>query len=102
MARTIPGLHHVTAICGPPQPNLDFYTGPLGQRLVKKTVNFDAPDTYPLYCGDPAGSPGSILTFFPFADAGPGRAGPGMASAVGYSVPPGELDGWMVRLAEQG
>src|SRR3954469_7860484 len=100
MARTIPGLHHVTAICGPPQPNLQFYTGPLGQRLVKKTVNFDAPDTYHLYYGDRAGSPGTILTFFPFADAGPGRAGPGMARAVACRVPPSGLEAWMVRLAE--
>ena len=97
---TIPGLHHVTAISGPPQANLDFYAGPLGQRLVKRTVNFDAPDTYHLYYGDRAASPGSILTFFPFADAGPGRAGPGMASAVAYGVP--ALDPWMMRLAEAG
>ena len=102
MARTIPGIHHVTAICGPPQPNVDFYTGHLGQRLVKKTVNFDAPDTYHLYYGDRMGSPGTILTFFPFADAGPGRAGPGMASAVAYAVPQGGLDGWMMQFAEQG
>ncbi|HEU5019108.1 MAG TPA: ring-cleaving dioxygenase [Pseudolabrys sp.] len=102
MTRTIAGIHHVTAICGPPQPNVDFYTGPLGQRLVKKTVNFDAPDTYHLYYGDRIGSPGTILTFFPFADAGPGRAGPGMASAVAYGVPQGGLDAWMMRLAEEG
>ena len=70
------------------------------QRLVKRTVNFDAPDTYHLYYGDRTGSPGTILTFFPFADAGPGRAGPGMASAVAYRVPPSGLDAWMVRLAE--
>jgi glyoxalase family protein len=70
------------------------------QRLVKRTVNFDAPDTYHLYYGDRAGSPGTILTFFPFADAGPGRAGPGMASAVAYRVPRGGLEAWMVRLAE--
>src|SRR5215204_6479372 len=100
MTRTIPGIHHVTAICGPPQPNVDFYTGHLGQRLVKKTVNFDAPDTYHLYYGDRMGSPGTILTFFPFADAGPGRAGPGMASAVAYRLPPDGLDAWMGRLAE--
>jgi glyoxalase family protein len=68
---------------------------------VKKTVNFDAPDTYHLYYGDRAGSPGTILTFFPFADAGPGRAGPGMAGAVAYAVPKGGLDAWMERLAEQ-
>ena len=95
----IPGLHHVTAISGPPQTNVDFYTGTLGQRLVKRTVNFDAPDTYHLYYGDEGGTPGSILTFFPFVDAGPGRAGPGMASAVAYGVPRGGLDAWMEELA---
>jgi glyoxalase family protein len=100
MTRTISGIHHVTAISGPPQPNVDFYTGPLAQRLVKKTVNFDAPDTYHLYYADRTGSPGTILTFFPFPDAGHGRAGPGMASAVAYAVPRGGLDAWMVRLAE--
>ena len=101
MSRTIPGLHHVTAISGPAQANVDFYSGLLNQRLVKKTVNFDAPDTYHLYYGDRAGSPGTILTFFPFADAGPGRAGAGMASAVAYAVPNGGLDGWMTHFAEQ-
>jgi glyoxalase family protein len=95
----IPGLHHVTAISGPAQANVDFYTGTLRQRLVKKTVNFDAPDTYHLYYGDDVGSPGTILTFFPFADAGLGRAGPGMASAYAYAVPKGGFDAWMDRLA---
>lgn len=99
MATTIPGLHHVTAISGPPQENVDFYTGMLGQRLVKKTVNFDAPDTYHLYYGDHAGSPGTILTFFPFVDAGPGRAGAGMASAYAYSVSKGRFDALMADLA---
>ncbi len=99
MTRTIPGLHHVTAICGPPQANVDFYAGLLRQRLVKKTVNFDAPDTYHLYYGDRAGSPGTILTFFPFANAGPGRAGAGMAGAVAYAVPKDGLDAWIDRLA---
>jgi glyoxalase family protein len=98
---TIPGLHHVTAISGPPQQNVDFYTGLFQQRLVKTTVNFDAPDTYHLYYGDPAGSPGTILTFFPFVNAGPGRAGPGMASAYAYAVPKGGLDGWVERLADR-
>lgn len=84
----IPGLHHVTAISGPAQANVTFYTGPLRQKLVKKTVNFDDPGTYHLYYGDAAGSPGTILTFFPFADAQPGRAGPGMASAYAYAIPP--------------
>ena len=94
----IPGLHHVTAISGPPQANLDFYVRDLSQRLVKRTVNFDDPGTYHLYYGDPDAAPGSILTFFPFADAGPGRAGPGMASAFAYAV--ADLGGWMDRLAE--
>jgi glyoxalase family protein len=100
MAQTIPGLHHVTAISGPPQQNVDFYVGTLLQRLVKKTVNFDAPDTYHLYYGNHRAEPGSILTFFPFVDAGPGRAGPGMASAVAYAVPKGGLNAWMMALAE--
>ncbi|MCA0946817.1 ring-cleaving dioxygenase [Salipiger pacificus] len=95
----IPGLHHVTSICGDPQSNLDFYAGCLGQRLVKKTVNFDSPDTYHLYYGDAAGTPGTLMTFFPFTDAGPGRAGPGMASAVAYAVPSSAFEGWMDRLA---
>ena len=95
----IPGIHHVTAISGPAQANVTFYTGMLRQRLVKKTVNFDAPDTYHLYYGDDVGSPGTILTFFPFADAGQGRAGPGMASAYAYAVPKGGFDDWMDRLA---
>ncbi|PZX11203.1 glyoxalase family protein [Palleronia aestuarii] len=97
MTQTIPGLHHVTAISGPPQANLDFYVRDLGQRLVKRTVNFDDPGTYHLYYGDKDAAPGSILTFFPFMDAGPGRAGPGMASAFAYAVP--DLDAWMNRLA---
>jgi glyoxalase family protein len=100
MSHVIPGLHHVTAISGPPQANVDFYIGTLRQHLVKKTVNFDAPDTYHLYYGDRTGGPGSLLTFFPFMDAGPGRAGPGMASAVAYAVPMGGLGAWMMRLAE--
>ncbi|WP_226574291.1 ring-cleaving dioxygenase [Acuticoccus sediminis] len=93
------GLHHVTAICGSPQENVDFYVRTLGQRLVKKTVNFDDPGTYHLYYGDEAGSPGTILTFFPFVDAGPGRAGPGMAETVAYAVAPGAFDRAMEQLA---
>ncbi|MEJ6390658.1 ring-cleaving dioxygenase [Gymnodinialimonas ulvae] len=100
MSLTIPGLHHVTAISGPAQANVDFFTGILKQRLVKKTVNFDAPDTYHLYYGNKAAEPGTILTFFPFADAGPGRAGAGMAAAYAYAVPQGKFDGWMDELAE--
>ena len=99
MTRSIPGIHHVTAISGPPQANVDFYTRQLDQRLVKKTVNFDDPGTYHLYYGDTTGSPGTIMTFFPFADAGPSRAGPGMASAHAYAVSAGQFDAWMDRLA---
>mgnify|MGYP005988313395 FL=1 len=92
------GLHHVTAISGPPQDNLDFWVGTLGQRLVKRTVNFDDPGTYHLYYGDKDAAPGSIMTFFPFVDAGPGRAGAGMASAVAYAIP--DLDRRMDDLAK--
>ena len=98
----IPGLHHVTAISGAPQANVDFYTGVLRQRLIKKTVNFDAPDTYHLYYGDQTGRPGTVLTFFPFVDAGPGRAGPGMASAYAYAVPTAGFDGLMAELTAAG
>ncbi|MER0240262.1 ring-cleaving dioxygenase [Fulvimarina sp. MAC8] len=95
----ISGLHHVTAISGAPQSNLDFYIGTLDQRLVKRTVNFDDPGTYHLYYGDRDAAPGSIMTFFPFVDAGPGRAGAGMASAVAYAVP--DLDAAMESLASK-
>lgn len=95
----IAGLHHVTAICGDPQANLDFFTGTLGQRLVKRTVNFDDPGTYHLYYGDRTGAPGTIMTFFPFTDAGPGRAGDGMARAVAYAATPDDFDATMERLA---
>ncbi|MFN3845274.1 MAG: ring-cleaving dioxygenase [Paracoccaceae bacterium] len=89
---TIPGIHHVTAISGAPQPNVDFFTGTLGQKLVKRTVNFDDPGTYHLYYGDAVGSPGTILTFFPFVDAGRGQVGPGMASAYAYALPTSNFD----------
>ena len=71
------GLHHVTAIATDPQPNVDFYTRTLGLRLVKQTVNFDAPDTYHLYYGDEQGSPSSLLTFFPWPDVPPVARAPG-------------------------
>ena len=98
----IAGLHHVTAIAGGTQANLDFYTGVLGLRLVKRTVNFDAPDTYHFYYGDAAGSPGSLLTFFPFEDAAPGRTGTGMAEATAFAIPEAAFEPWMARLAEEG
>ncbi len=98
----IPGIHHVTAISGPAQANVDFFTGVLRQRLVKKTVNFDAPDTYHLYYGDAAGTPGTIMTFFPFAGAAPGRAGPGMAQAYAYAVPPATFAAFAARADGRG
>jgi glyoxalase family protein len=97
--KRINGLHHVTAISGPPQANVDFFTKVMQQRLVKKTVNFDDPGTYHLYYGNETADPGTILTFFPFVDAAPGRAGPGMASAYAYGVGTQGFDAWMERLA---
>ncbi len=102
MQTAIPGLHHVTAMCASPQENIDFYVKSLGRRLVKRTVNFDEPGTYHLYYGDHAGSPGTIITFFPFVDAGPGRAGPGMASAMALSAPAGGIGDAAEMLAEHG
>lgn len=94
----VKGLHHVTAIASDPQANLDFYRDELGLRFVKKTVNFDDPGTYHLYYGDALGSPGSALTFFPWAGIPPGRAGTGEAGVTQYSVPEGSLDYWEKRL----
>ena len=92
------GVHHVTAISGDPQATVDFYTGVLGLRLVKKTVNFDDPSTYHLYFGDETGSPGTVLTFFPFGGTGRGRVGKGQASATAFSIPGGSVDYWVDRL----
>ncbi|WP_101295491.1 ring-cleaving dioxygenase [Halegenticoccus soli] len=97
-----PGIHHVTAIAGDPQTNVDFYTDALGLRLVKRTVNFDDPTTYHLYYGDEVGRPGTILTFFPFEGARPGRAGTGQARTVAFLVPPSSLDYWIDRFDERG
>lgn len=99
---SIRGLHHVTAIARDAQANLDFYTRVLGLRLVKRTVNFDAPDTYHFYYGDTAASPGSLITFFPFADAASGRAGTGMAESTAFAVPEAAFEPWMARLADEG
>ncbi len=96
------GLHHVTAISGPPQRNLDFYRGVLGLRFVKKTVNFDDPTVYHLYYGDEAGTPGSALTFFPWEQMAPGRRGRGEASEVAFAVPEGSLGFWRERLRGEG
>jgi glyoxalase family protein len=102
MTRTIPGIHHVTAITLDPQSNLDFYTGIMGLKLVKETVNFDDPSVYHFYYGDESGRPGTILTFFPFTLADFGRAGSRMVDRVTFAVPEHALEDWMVRLAGHG
>ncbi len=91
------GLHHITAIASDAQRNYDFYTKTLGFRLVKKTVNFDDPTTYHFYFGNEVGTPGTILTFFPWAGMSKGRDGAGMATEIGYSVPKDSLDFWKAR-----
>ncbi len=96
------GIHHVTAISGPARRNLAFYTEVLGLRLVKKTVNFDDPGTYHFYFGDAAGSPGTILTFFPWEHAAPGRLGIGQTQETVFRVPEGALGWWTHRFVEKG
>jgi glyoxalase family protein len=99
---SILGIHHVTVLASDPQRNVDFYAGFLGTRLIKQTVNFDAPDVYHLYYGDETGRPGTILTFFPFPDAVRGRSGSGEISAVAFSIPPGSAGYWTGRLGRKG
>ncbi len=96
------GIHHVTAISGSASRNLDFYTRILGLRLVKKTVNFDDPGTYHLYYGDEAGHPGTILTFFPWEHAAPGRKGAGFTQETSFRVPTASIGYWAHRLVEKG
>lgn len=99
MENTILGIHHITAIAGDAKRNFDFYTKTLGLRFVKRTVNFDDPQTYHFYFGDEQGSPGTILTFFPWGDrVRKGSNGAGMATAIGYAVPEDSLDFWTERL----
>ena len=95
---TVHGLHHVTAIAGPAQENLDFYAGVLGMRLVKRSVNQDDPGTYHLFYADADGHPGTDLTFFPWAQMAPSREGHGLSSEVSLAVPPGSLGFWRERL----
>ncbi|MDQ3277466.1 MAG: ring-cleaving dioxygenase [Bacteroidota bacterium] len=102
MENKILGLHHITAIAGEAQRNFDFYTKVLGLRLVKKTVNFDDPGTYHFYFGNEVGTPGTILTFFPWEGIQKGQTGTGMATEIGYAVPKGSLSFWQQRFAEQG
>jgi glyoxalase family protein len=102
MATSIVGLHHVTAIASDPQRNLDFYTSVLGLRFVKRTVNFDDPGTYHFYFGDDTGTPGTILTFFPWPGARRGRSGAGEVAATAFSIPAGSLSFWRERLLAKG
>lgn len=100
--RHVNGLHHITAIAGPAQENLDFYAGVLGMRLVKKSVNQDDPGTYHLFYADAEGRPGTDLTFFPWSHLAPPRAGHGLAVDVGLEVPGGSLSFWGSRLHKYG
>ncbi len=97
-----PGIHHVTAIAGAPKRNLDFYVGVLGMRFVKKTVNFDDPGTYHFYYGDETGQPGTILTFFPWDHAAPGRVGVGETEETAFRIPEASVGYWMHRLIMHG
>lgn len=92
------GLHHITAIAGNAKRNYEFYTSVLGLRFIKKTVNFDDPGTYHFYFGDEEGTPGTILTFFPWQGITKGRQGTGMTTEIGYSIPPRSLHFWKERL----
>jgi glyoxalase family protein len=98
MEDQIKGIHHITAIAGNAKRNVKFYTDTLGLHLVKKTVNFDDPNTYHLYYGDKTGSPGTILTFFPWEGITAGRRGARQATEIGYSIPQGSLDFWLKRM----
>ena len=96
------GIHHVTAIAGNARRNVEFYTRTLGLRLVKKTVNFDDPGTYHFYYGDEVGSPGTILTFFPWDHVAPGRLGVGETQETAFRVPEGAIGYWTHRFIEKG
>src|SRR5687767_14359052 len=98
----ITGLHHVTASAGDAQENVDFYSGVLGMRLVKKSVNQDSPGTYHLFYADAVGHPGADITFFPWAEMPPVRTGVGLSVEVSLAIPSGSLDFWRARLGEQG
>jgi glyoxalase family protein len=92
------GIHHITAIAGDPQRNLDFYAETLGLRLVKRTVNFDDPGSYHFYFGDNIGSPGTIITFFPWPGARRGARGSGQVTTVSFAIPPNSMASWKERL----
>ncbi|MBG9811376.1 ring-cleaving dioxygenase [Priestia endophytica] len=98
MSKKTMGIHHITAIVGHPQENVDFYAGVLGLRLVKQTVNFDDPGTYHFYFGDEGGKAGTIITFFPWAGARQGTIGAGQVGVTSYVVPKGAMEFWEKRL----
>ncbi len=102
MIDQIKGLHHVTSMASDARGNNAFFTGALGLRRVKKTVNFDAPDVYHLYYGDAAGTPGSVMTYFPFPNIGRRRRGAGEVGETAFAVPPGSLGWWKDRLSTFG
>ena len=102
MKPLITGIHHITAIAGNPQANIDFYTGILGLRLVKKTINFDAPGVYHFYFGDELGRPGTVFTTFPFTGARKGAKGAGEVTYTAFSVAAGSLEYWIERLKKYG
>jgi len=102
MLDQIKGLHHVTSLASGAKENNDFFTKTLGLRRVKKTVNFDAPDVYHLYYGDAQGSPGTVMTYFPFPHAARGSKGVGEVGTTAFSVPKGSLPEWQKTLSEQG
>jgi glyoxalase family protein len=97
MKPLVTGIHHVTAIASDAQKNIDFYTGFLGLLLIKKTVNFDAPEVYHFYYGDEGGNPGSILTFFPYSGLINGRHGKGMLNTTTFSVSVSSINYWLQR-----
>lgn len=101
MENRINGLHHITAIAGNAKRNFDFYTKVMGLKMIKKTVNFDDPNTYHFYYGNGTGEPGTVLTFFPWGDGIPqGRRGTRQATEIGYAVPEGSLEFWQKRFEE--
>ncbi len=102
LPRGVNGLHHITAISGPAQENIDFYAGILGMHLVKRSVNQDDPGTYHLFYADAEGSPGTDLTFFPWAMAAPPRIGHGLAVETSLEIPAGSLEYWSARLTRYG
>jgi glyoxalase family protein len=100
MTDRIQGIHHVTAMCSDAQSNVNFYSGTLGLRLVKVTINYDDPSTYHLYYGDPQGSPGTLLTFFPWPQSPQGTIGAGQATTMAFAIPKDAIPYWINRLSE--